>query len=158
MHQRATTQLALLPAFAGFLSTLGSLNRDYTQKAASHIGAFRLQVARSAQERGGDQASTERALSAVLEQVDLQVRMAGEGFDATAKEVAARMDQVGNRLDAVRKKVRYPLGSDRGYRRLRLRLLNTKVGPLAAPPFLRPAHDPARQGVRATGPVPVRVL
>ncbi|GAA5882744.1 hypothetical protein JCM3774_003252 [Rhodotorula dairenensis] len=104
VHQRATTHLALLPAFSGFLSTLGSLNRDYTQKAASHIGAFRLQIAKSAQERGGDRASTERALSGVLEQVDLQVRMAGEGFDATAKEVAARMDQVGNRLDAVRKK------------------------------------------------------
>ncbi|GAA5982912.1 hypothetical protein JCM10908_006829 [Rhodotorula pacifica] len=104
VHQRTTTHLALLPAFSSFLSTLSSLNRDYTAKAASHIGSFRLQIARSAQERGGDAATTERALSGVLEQVDLQVRMAGEGYDRTAKEVAARMEEVGNRLDAVRKK------------------------------------------------------
>lgn len=104
MHQRATSHLALLPAFSSFLSTLGSLNRDYTHKAASHIGAFRLQMAKSAQERAGDTATTERALSGLLEQVDLQVRMAGEGFELTAREVAARMEQVGTRLDAVRKK------------------------------------------------------
>ena len=104
VHQRATSHLALLPAFSSFLSTLSSLNRDYTHKAASHIGAFRLQIAKSAQERAGDAATTERALSGVLEQVDLQVRMAGEGFESTAREVAARMEQVGNRLDAVRKR------------------------------------------------------
>jgi hypothetical protein len=104
VHQRATSHLALLPAFSSFLSTLGSLNRDYTHKAASHIGAFRLQIAKSAQERAGDSATTERALSGVLEQVDLQVRMAGEGFEMTAREVAARMEQVGSRLDAVRKR------------------------------------------------------
>ncbi|BGP58525.1 Protein BZZ1 [Rhodotorula sphaerocarpa] len=100
VHQRTTTHLALLPSFASFLTTLSALNRDYVAKAASHIGSFRLQVARTAQERGGDQASTERALSGVLEQVDLQVRMSGIGYERTAQEVAAKMDEVGARLDA----------------------------------------------------------
>lgn len=94
-----------MPSFSAFLATLSSLNKDYTAKAASHIGSYRVHIAKSAQERGGDQATLERALGALLEQVDLQVRMAGEGFDRTASEVAQRMDEVGNRLDAVRKKV-----------------------------------------------------
>ncbi|CDR48774.1 RHTO0S20e01112g1_1 [Rhodotorula toruloides] len=104
VHGRTTTHLALLPSFAHFLSTLTTLQRDFSQKASSHIGSFRLQIARSASERGGEAASLERAMSGVLEQVDLMSREVGECADKVAKEVAARLDEVGGRLDAVRKK------------------------------------------------------
>lgn len=46
-------------------------------------------------------------MSGVLEQVDLMSREVGECADKVAKEVAARLDEVGGRLDAVRKKVRF---------------------------------------------------
>ncbi|BGP11829.1 Protein BZZ1 [Rhodotorula toruloides] len=104
VHGRTTTHLALLPSFAHFLSTLTTLQRDFSQKASSHIGSFRVQIARSAGERGGEAASLERAMSGVLEQVDLMTREVGECADKVAKEVAARLDEVGGRLDAVRKK------------------------------------------------------
>ncbi|BGP35818.1 Protein BZZ1 [Rhodotorula toruloides] len=104
VHGRTTTHLALLPSFAHFFSTLTTLQRDFSQKASSHIGSFRVQIARSASERGGEAASLERAMSGVLEQVDLMSREVGECADKVAKEVAARLDEVGGRLDAVRKK------------------------------------------------------
>lgn len=106
VHGRATTHLALLPSFAHFLSTLTTLQRDFAQKASSHIGSFRVQIARTASERGGEAASLERAMSGVLEQVDLMSREVGECADKVAKEVAARLDEVGGRLEAVKKKVR----------------------------------------------------
>ncbi|GAA5820358.1 hypothetical protein JCM3770_002781 [Rhodotorula araucariae] len=104
VHARAGTHLALLPTFASFLQSLTQQQRDSSAKASSLIGSFRLSVARSAADRGGDAASLERALSGVLEQCDLQARELGEQADRVHREVAARMDEVGRRLGDVLKK------------------------------------------------------
>ncbi|GAA5997496.1 Bzz1p [Rhodotorula paludigena] len=101
---RTSSQLALVPALSSFLAGLAHIHRKASTDASAHIGSFRLHIARSAAERGGEQASLERALAGVLEQCDLQVRETGVYADKLAREVAARMDEVGQRLDAVRKK------------------------------------------------------
>lgn len=104
MHQRAQTHLALLPSFSTFLHGLTQLQRDFSAKASSHIGSFRLSVARSAAERGGDGASLERALAGVLEQCDLEARELGECAERVHRDVAARLDEVGRRMGDVHKR------------------------------------------------------
>ncbi|GAA5911127.1 hypothetical protein JCM8208_000285 [Rhodotorula glutinis] len=104
VHQRAQTHLALLPSFSTFLRDLTQLERDFSAKASAHIGSFRLAIARSAQERGGDSASLETALGGVLEQCDLQAREVGECAERVQREVSARMDEVGRRMGDVGKK------------------------------------------------------
>lgn len=106
VHQRAQTHLALLPSFSTFLRDLTQLERDFSAKASAHIGSFRLAISRSAQDRGGDSASLERALGGVLEQCDLQAREVGECAERVQREVSARLDEVGRRMGDVGKKVR----------------------------------------------------
>ncbi|GAA6011050.1 hypothetical protein JCM10207_005478 [Rhodosporidiobolus poonsookiae] len=109
---RSSSHLALLPALSSFLSTLCTTQRDTASKLSAQVGSFRRHVAQSAPERsngailgqGQQGASLEDALGRVLEQVDLQVREQGDGAERVMREVAQRSEEVGNRLEGVRKK------------------------------------------------------
>ncbi|GAA5938099.1 Bzz1p [Sporobolomyces koalae] len=105
VHARVTNYLSLLPSFASFLQAHTQEAISHSSKLSSLIGNYRKQTSTQAVERsGGTDSTLERALAAVLEQMDLQAREVGLRADQEAKQVGQVLDQVGTRLELVKRK------------------------------------------------------